>query len=920
MPFPAALSGGDLTTIRGGARSFTRYLIVPTASILLQFAPSVNASGSSNAQIVYTTADSGASTNVLLGMTVLITPSTDYVADLKNKPEECLITYVRLAATTTTVDIGETNFQWTTSHTVTVLDDWRVHERKTRIFGNRILKDYNLVYAPPSPRIYDFYDDVVTASGSTASYSPTPQAEAMASGASIFSWSWQVIEGGALTHTSTSQNPSFTLDVGTNWLHLTVEDDNGNTAYLAVLVMVVPDDYSSVVHAAVIGTVNNDLNNGTSADITVSSSVSTWLPGQRAMVVTRAVYTDATDNLNIDMLGWIITGDNQLAGDEAFGIRQTFTAQLSGVAQFLEGISIPALPASEVASASVWGEFARLSAYDAIWYLLSMHVANIPAIELPSDHANYRFPDFTIPSGSIKSAIEILAMKASGALMNWSPNGEIQFDISLLYETTAATRDAATVYGTYATQDGVLVNVRRPPANQYAFGAILLGAAVYDTSNSTPRIYQSQAPGGFVPGVLREELDGLIMTKDLSDANARIEAGKLSSNHFFASNASVEANVQLIGGYREIVPTGFQWHKLSLTTSNLLDGMSFDTNTRFICTRMVSRYNADEGSLIVDIQLREETDGGSNYSPDTLYIPISSQQALPTYPIASNFPNLSDFVPSDTYGADFDDARGGWVDPTSPPEDAVEEQPPHPDAIETILVPFKGGSITTQTTLASGTTYQLRITHDARISASGQLDSFSVDASDSGFTSGSVNTVNDAQYLVTIVGDVKFGNPNRRADASWSSDDGTFTDRTALNSADFGSGRVAADDITYNPAHSYGFTVAGDGSVVQLRFFDAPGQYGDNSGSWAVTVDTIAKRGDAFYQSYNTGAAVAFTGTDGLTVDTVAPTAPAYNSYHEYLIQVAGGDATIALQWNDPDSDVTDNENAYLRIEIIPLS
>lgn len=914
MPFPAALSGGDLTTIRGGARSFTRYLIIPTSTIMLQFAPSVNASGSSNAQIIYTTADSGAAANVLRGMTVIVSPSTDPIADLKNKPEECLITYARLPATSTTLDIGETNYQWTTGDTVTVWDDWRIQERKTRIFGSSILKDYNLVYAPPIPRIYAFYADVVTASGSTVSYSPTPQAEAMASGVSIFSWAWQVIEGGALTHTSTSQNPTFTLDTGVNWLHLTVEDDNGNTAYAAVMVAVVPDDYSSVVHKALIGTVNNDLNNGTAADITVNSSVSTWLPGQMAMVVTRAVYTDATDNLNIDMLGWITEARNRLEGDDRFGIRQTFSAQLAGVATFLEGISIPALPASEVASPDTWGEFAVLSVYKAIWYLLSMHVANIPAIELPSDHANYRFPDFTIVSGSIKSALETLAMKASGALMNWSPNGEIQFDVSLLYETTAATRDAATVYATYTTLDGALYEVSRPPANQYAFGAILLGAAVYNTTNSTPRIYQSQAPGGFVPGVLREELDGLIMTKDLSDANARIEAGKLSSNHFFASNASIEIRLQLIGGYREMVASGFQWHKVSLSTSDLLDGMSFDTNTRFICTRMSSRYNADEGSLLVDATLREETDGGSNYSPDTLYIPISSQQTLPTYPTGPGFPNLSDFDPSDTYGDGFDDTRGGWVD-----EDDVEDQPPHPDAIEVLHVPFKGGSITSQTTLASGTTYQLRITNDARISASGELDSFSVDANNSSYTNGSVNTVNGAQYLVTVVGDVRFGTPNRRADCAWVSEDGTFTDRTSGSPADFGSGEVTADDTTYNPAHSYVFTRAGDGAVVQLKFSDTPGQYSDNSGSWAVAVDTIPKRGDAFYQSYNTGAAVAFTSTKGLTVDTAAPTKPDFNSAHEYIITVAGGDATIALQWNDPDSDVTDNENAFLRVEIVPI-
>lgn len=921
MPYPGALPGAQQTRIRAGG-SFQRYLVLHPPSIMLQFSPSVNASGKNNAGITYATAGSGSHTNVLLGMLVIVSPTSDYADDLKNDYENCHVTYARAAATSTTLSIGMTNFQWTTGDTVTVLDTFSVHHKPDLVDGTTLKKDFNITFRQPLPRIYDLYWDIaLSTNGTTADYSPTPSAE------SISSWSWQVIENGTLTHTSASSTPTFTLDVGTAWLHLTVTDSNGNTNWFAALIAVVPDNYSSVVHEAVIGTVTNDLSSGLSAALVAYGSVSNWVPGSAALVFLRALYNDGTIDETVEMAGWLAGAEERWAGDEQWGRTQEFSAQLVGVGERLRSIKLAGYPVNEKAGPAKWGEFIRVTPYDAIWYALSEHstAANVAALDLPSNYTSYRWGQMDVPGSSMAEALNELSFRAEGGMVNWSPNGEIVLRKSLLYETVPATRDAATVYATYQDIDGTIIDGQLPPPLAQAFGTVQAGAASYNTTTRKPLVFAAQAPGGFVPGALQETIDGIILEANLSFANTGAAAGQLAANHFLAGNDSTVLDLDMLPGYHALVPSAFQWHKASFAAADGLFGFAFDTNDRCLCLSQSVQIDSEQGSCSVRVSLRKETDGGDNYAPEVEFLPTQTSQRVPDYPIASFYPGLSDTdLSTDTYGTGLDDHNNGWQDNSLPDEQAAEETY---SENEVLRVPFRGGAVTSSA-LANGASYLLRISGEAKLTPGDllvetQVDTWAVDGTTSAYSQSSVTTTNDVPHRVNIEGTIAFDGEPKFADGQWAqASGGDWGSRVQDDLVQFENGAALPDaiDETYNDAHRYDFARTGDGTTMGIRFSD-PSAWGDNVGSFTATLfERPARRGDAFYQDYQDGsAATAYVTGKGLQIDSADPSpVPSYNGGHTYEYELTGDGTTVSFEFVDPDGDATDNSNAFITIEIIP--
>lgn len=746
MPFPSALSSPNQTTKRGGVLSANRYIAALTPTVQLQFHPSVASNGSPASQITRSTQISGSHNNLLIGMTVIITPTSSWQSDLKNTPEDCLVTYVRKTPTSTITYIGFTAYQWTTSHYVTVIDNFQVHAKKTRIVGATIYKDVDVIYRAPLPRITNLYAMLAMTTGANANVSPTPTEEAMASSASISSRTWAVIENGVVTKAvSTSLTPTFNLDVGIHWLHLTTTDSGGRSNWFAAMVVVCPANFSSVINLDLVASqVNSDLNNGIKVGFNSPDNVSTLVPGSAALVFSNIYYADASNAQVIEAFGWL-DGETslELAGDEQAGRRLSYDTSVVGIKEAAQTIRIPGFPFGYDPSPAVWGEVARSTVYDAIWYAASEHstIPNLAAFKFPSSYTNYQYnPQLQIPEGTLFDSFGALAFFASGGQINYAPQGDLVFEQSLLYVTSAATRNAAVVYATYTptSKDVTTLRIARPPVNKFALASIQAGFATWNTTTNTARIYNSIAPADETPAALMEKLDGIIMVKNLTDAQAKVEAGKLAVNHFFASVQSAIVGAEFPAGWITICASSLQWHKFSVATTDTLDGSGYDTNTRFLCTSVSSVYDPREGSILVNAEFREETDGGDNYAQETVFVPIDTSLAYPTYPIGEFSPYLSDFdVPSDYYGAEYDDLREGYEDPTLPPEQAAGNSQPGAGVSEILYVPLRGGAVGTSFNSELGRDYLLRISGKGRIaeeSPSGEwCHRFDFRESDGGF-------------------------------------------------------------------------------------------------------------------------------------------------------------------------------------------
>jgi hypothetical protein len=991
MPFPGALSGANQTTKRGGILSANRYIAALTPTVQLQFNPSVAGNGKPASQITFSTTLSGSVNNLLIGMTVIISPTSDWQSDLKNTPEDCLISYVRKTPTSTILYIGFTAFQWTTSHYISVIDNFQVHAKKTRIVGATIYKDVDVIYRAPLPRITDLYAMLAMTTGANANVSPTPTEEAMASGASISSRTWAVIENGVVTKAvSTSLTPTFNLDVGIHWLHLTTTDSDGRSNWFAAMVVVCPANFSSVINLDLVASqVNSDLNNGIKVGFNSPDSVSTLVPGSAALVFSNIYYADASNAQVIEAFGWL-DGETslELAGDEQAGRRLSYDTSVVGIKEAAQTIRVPGFPFGYDPSPSVWGEVARSTVYDAIWYAASEHstIPNLAAFKFPTSYTNYQYnPQLQIPEGTLFDSLGTLAFFASGGQINYAPQGDLVFEQSLLYVTSAATRDAAVVYATYTptSKDVTVLRIQRPPVNKFALASIQAGFATWNTTTNTPRIYNSVAPADETPAALLEKLDGIIMVKNLTDAQAKVEAGKLAVNHFFASVQSPVVGAELPAGWITICASSLQWHKFSVAVTDTLDGSSYDTNTRFLCTSVSSVYDPAQGGILVNAEFREETDGGDNYAQETTFVPIDTALAYPTYPLGEFSPYLSDFAtPSDYYGAEYDDLHEGYEDPTLPPEQAANNSQPGAGVSEILYVPLRGGAVGTSFNSELGRDYLLRISGKGRIaeeSAAGEWcyrfdfrdsDGGWVTYADFSLTGGIWNSgtgweatdTNVAfstqaksisiQYtlpvgtygVVRIIVEYDFEKGHYQIGSS--SDDGNMNllnlrennNGTTIDQVFWGSLPVGFEGSNKVYDVDLSLTPAAINATINVAFYASYDNFGTLTTSGSATLRAIEFHGtgtnpfpdnncgvevigDAFWyageevdaDTYAAGGGLLFQGSN-------ITHALEYNPSGTYEVTVEGDGSQMVFSYNDNyDGDATNNQNANLKIEIIPL-
>ncbi len=958
MPFPSALSAGNLTTKRGGG-AFERYLIVHAPTVQLQFHPNAAASSNISGTIPYTTALSGAYTNVLLGMTVIISPTSDYAADLRNQPENCFVTYVRSAATSSVLAIGQTKYQFATTDYVTVLNDYRIFERKIRaISANDIRRDYDISYRTPKPRISGIYSQVAYASGSSATISFAPSAEVMASSGTISTWLWKVADGTITVGSSSTQNITATFPVGTRYVHLTVTDSHGVSNYLTAFIAVIPTSLNSVIHLDNQNfNITESLENGNSASFTALAD-GNWLDGTQAIVATQATYADGTSALTTSLVGWLKDINDNLAGDDTVGLVKQASANILGVAYYTSQIQSEGFFTELKTAPAIWGEFGRLTPYDCLWYLASEHttLANVAALDYPSDHTDFKFTEINIPSGTVSEVLSTMAFRCLGGMPNYSPNGEIFLRTSLFYMVDNADRDAATVYASYTTDDGLSFDFSRVTDFEIKpVGQILMGCALYNTTTRIPRVYYSKAPAGDESGYLIEELDGIIMAANTSDTDARTTAGFFTANHYFAINENPVLTVSLLDGYHTLVPSAFQWHKFSLASTDTVSTAILTTDERFICTDVTIGYDDSLGRVAVKATFRKETYGGDNYLQETGYVNTNVPAAQPYTPQYEPLPFLDTGLDSDdVYDSPNNDESGdeGVQDPTLPPLQSGEAQGQSSNVIETLFVPlFANTAVFSENALVNGASYIMRITGDGNVGINEYEATWDFTQGQGGWATGA-GSYGGAYTPGVGFEDVDIGG-QRELGLNLDIADNVFSAFRVLGTVTYGGGNTATNtfamydnlgftSITNPLGNALPYTFAGAGLPHIINHIDVgisvdnvgplggtgvvTGVYIAGSGgspfvaSSVISLSILSRyRGDAYYWKYSDSVGEQYPSGKGLYVNGSLPTIPSYDSGHVYEIAFTGTGATVPFQYYDPENVYTDNDNVYLKVEIIAV-
>lgn len=289
MPFPTTLTTGQLAQLRQRHHAAKQFLLLTPNTVVWQTQPAAQVDGSiPYASFVWDGTDDGDRADVKIGMTVLVSTSTDY------RTTTIFRGRIRLLPDATTFYINETSVNLETTYYVTVIDDYDVHERLERRLsdGTRYI-DWDKVFEPLPPVISGLQSVYVdTSAAGTVSLSFAPTATPFAAGASNDSYLWDVADGTITAGSSTSKDITVSFPgAATNehrWVYFEATDSNGTTQYFVFEVYTIDpaETSSTVIH---LGTgdvnINASRSDGWNATVRAWQGVNTVLDRTRCAVV-----------------------------------------------------------------------------------------------------------------------------------------------------------------------------------------------------------------------------------------------------------------------------------------------------------------------------------------------------------------------------------------------------------------------------------------------------------------------------------------------------------------------------------------------------------------------------------------------------------------------------------------------------------
>lgn len=671
MPFPSALSAGNLTSLRGSTStpptwSGEQYLCLGANTVI--FAALVNGtpSGASFAQVSYDNVTTGAFGDIENGMTVLISATNDVRAAY-------FTGRVRKTPTAAILYINETSAAITDNHYIFVLRDWRVWEKLARVSGGVYYKDFDLTYATIGPLIAGIqtaYAGIV--SGSPAGYTVafSASATAVTSGATISSYAWTIPTGGTVTAGATNTaNVTVRFDAAAAeyWVKLVVTDSNSKTTTRWVPVFAIPADLSTTVKLSSGGvSVDASLDNGWSASIPAFDGVSSVLDNTLAVIFTVERYNAVETNLvtNVNFVGRLRTEASSNAPDPVSSRVQEIRYDLESPFSQLVRTAAPLIKMRYDASPTVWDELNGLTMWRGIAFLLLTHTTfpNVNSVSFDSTANTFYYDALATRGSNMVDAIQDFCQSINAAI-EFAASGEMRIARDARYLTTAE-RAALTTVANWTTEDATEWTLDHQHID--TVGQVKAYGGVYNTTSDTVQVVASYWPGTAQgPGSERVVLNSQVLA-----ANATKAAGQSELNRRIGYESAVRNNRDTLtvthpDGYHWIIPSVSQWYTWTLASTDTTGGHAFTTSTRWLVESISWSHDPEAGERVVRVvYIKEQTSSdGRTYNPPA---PGATTPALPSFPPFNPypaFPDLPIILPGNT---DPTYIPPGWVTPGTP--------------------------------------------------------------------------------------------------------------------------------------------------------------------------------------------------------------------------------------------------------------
>jgi hypothetical protein len=817
MPFPSALSAGQITQIRQTTHTSTQYLLRCPNNIIWQTQPNENISDTVYAEFDWTGTLQGDSTDVREGMTVLITTDDSDLSTVVYRGR------VRKAPSASVFFINETSATLSTDYYVTVLDDYDIFEKlERRIVTGTAYKDWDLAFSRLPPLITGLQSVYADTSGAaTVTFTFTATAAITSDGATISTYTWYEADG-----TINSGQGTATLNVtfpgaATNeqrWVRLEVEDSNGTIGHFNFEVYTVNladttpttialdndsvsiagsldegfnlnvrvwagfssvlnqtrcsllsvDDYDGIRKLAYTsgGTyevvAGNTITGATSAATAVVQTVEldsgTWAGGNAvgSLWVNTQVGTFEAENLNvgansnvatiasnstnppitqnIGFVGRLRQEGNATAGDKRHSVLQDARLTIEGFVTQLGRLHGAGLYLKTDATPTVWGEVDTLTIKRAIVFMLAWHSTflTVSGVTFPSDSDDYVWPEFVIQEASLLEWVNSVADDHNAQLVI-AGDGQSTFHRDA---RIAGVSGLTTVYN-FVTSDLISYTLDYEYISTYA--QAIIGAATYNTTSAKSTVYQGRAPAqAFGPGWETAPVNQQIMKTNLTDAQARVEAGSRVANYFATLNPRPRLTAELMSGFYWIVPTAHQLYTFTLAATDNTRGRAYTTADKWLCVDISYDYNPNRGYYTWNGTFELIVVGGAAGIQVTL-VPDVNDLRLPTLPgISASMGGILD--PLINYPLDDPDFELPGID-----AGITQPQPwqPQPEvSCEVLNVSMKTGSIVTTSELSVfGAPYTVTVEGQGKVAGTFApwSESFDFTTSNEGWSTGGID-------------------------------------------------------------------------------------------------------------------------------------------------------------------------------------
>ena len=515
---------------------------------------------------------------------------------------------------------GQGDVDFADNDIIEIYDEFRPYALIPYIDSNGTLyKDYDTTFSgqtedfPPvanaNPSTNAGYVDGTTgkltvtfdAAGDIPSY-------ALANGATISSYSWDVKDGTIVSGSSTSAAITVEFPAGRRWVKLTVTDSNGATAVKRVPIWAADDgDYAP--YKAVLSRRGYTHDTGWEASFTLMDADLSDVPEHALIIFWQDEWfgpTSGSIGSPTAFVGWLV---DEMLHLEPLWSDSAFSA--SGPLAILQ--QRPAFPqtVSSDTTPANWAEVKDLDWWKTVVYLLRWHsnMLELCDFERPNFYSDYPVPRLDAELGTLYSQIKFLA-DAVFARFTADRRGRLYLR-RVPHYMSSSERSAWTPI--LELTDADLATDGQGPEFEWAhwdkIAWLRSSAIVADASTSTPVL--AIAPGKTpAQGADVQTLDRLLVTSqdDLNERTGHVYAYRQSRRD--GKRVARRATLTLAHGGDVIDPALQEVVTLTLSSSTNRRGYSW-SSARFVPAAIDVMYNHDAFVSLERLTLEEETRGAA---------------------------------------------------------------------------------------------------------------------------------------------------------------------------------------------------------------------------------------------------------------------------------------------------------------------